>query len=68
MVERFFGDIMVYGTLIYLMVKVLFALIASIVIEREAENEHEKYFIYLLIIIFGLAPGVRNFLRLALGV
>ena len=67
-VERFFGELMVYGTAIYLMVKVLFAMIASVIIEREAETENEKYFIYLLIIIFGLAPGIRNFLRLALGV
>ena len=67
-VERFFGELMVYGTAIYLMIKVLFAMAASIVIEKEAETENEKYFIYLLIIIFGLAPGIRNFLRLALGV
>ncbi len=66
-VERFFGEIMVYGTALYLMVKVLFAILASVIIERESEGENEKYFIYLLIIIFGLAPGIRNFLRLAIG-
>jgi uncharacterized membrane protein len=67
-VERFFSELMVYGTVFFLALKVIFAIIASIVIEKEAENENEKYFIYLLIIIFGLAPGIRNLLRVTLGV
>ncbi len=67
-VERFFSEIMVYGTIIYLFIKVLFAIFASLIIEKEADNENERYFLYLLIIIFGLAPGVRNLLRVTLGV
>ncbi|MEM3369429.1 MAG: DUF63 family protein [Candidatus Micrarchaeia archaeon] len=67
-VERFFSEIIVYGTIIYLFIKVLFAIFASLIIEREAENENERYFLYLLIIIFGLAPGIRNLLRVTLGI
>jgi uncharacterized membrane protein len=67
-VERFFGELIIYGTGIYLAVKVLFAIIASWVIEKESADEHEMNFIYLLIIVFGLAPGLRNILRLIAGV
>lgn len=67
-VERFFSELMVYGTALYLMVKILFVMFASAIIEKEADNENEKYFLYLLIIIFGLAPGIRNMLRITLGV
>lgn len=66
-VERFFGDLIIYGTGIYLAIKVVFAILASWVIEHESSNEHEKNFIYLLVIVFGLAPGVRNLLRLTIG-
>ena len=67
-VERFFSEVIVYGTVFFLALKVIFAIIASIIIEKEAKNENEKYFIYLLIIIFGLAPGIRNMLRVTLAV
>ena len=67
-VERFFRELIVYGTGIYLAVKVLFAIVASWVIEKESADEHEMNFIYLLIIVFGLAPGLRNVLRLIAGV
>lgn len=66
-VERYFGDLIAYGTGIYLLIKIVFAILASWVIERESSNEYEKNFIYLLVIIFGLAPGIRNILRLTVG-
>ncbi|VVB73615.1 Uncharacterised protein [uncultured archaeon] len=67
-VERFFGEVIVYGTGLYLAIKVLFAIVASWVIEKESADGHEMNFIYLLIIVFGLAPGLRNVLRLIAGV
>jgi len=67
-VERFFAEAMVYGTAIYLAIKVLFAMVASWVVEKESADEHEMNFVYLLLIVFGLAPGVRNVLRLIAGV
>ncbi|MCX8202606.1 MAG: DUF63 family protein [Candidatus Micrarchaeota archaeon] len=67
-IERFLSEIITYGTVIYLFAKIAFAVFASYIIEKEAGNENERYFLYLLIIIFGLAPGLRNLLRIALGV
>lgn len=67
-VERFFSELMVYGTIIYLIIKILFAIFACYIVEKETDNENEKYFLYLVLIIFGLAPGIRNMLRITLGV
>jgi uncharacterized membrane protein len=66
-VERFFGDLIAYGTAMYLAVKLLFIIIASRVVEKESEDEYEMNFIYALLIIFGLAPGIRNLLRILVG-
>ncbi|MCS7109424.1 MAG: DUF63 family protein [Candidatus Micrarchaeota archaeon] len=67
-VERFLSETIVYGTFVYLLLKLSFAIFASYIIEREAKDENERCFLYLLIIIFGLAPGIRNLLRITLGV
>lgn len=64
---RFVGGLGDYGMLIFLLIKVIFAIAACYVIERESKDEKEKNFIYLLVIIFGLAPGFRSSLRLLTG-
>jgi len=66
-VERFFGELFAYGTAFYLLVKILFVIFASKIVEKESENEYEMNFIYALLIIFGLAPGIRNLLRILTG-
>ncbi|HQT45228.1 MAG TPA: DUF63 family protein, partial [Candidatus Micrarchaeota archaeon] len=53
--------------LVYLGVKVAFSAIAAYLVCREAEGENELVFILLLLSIFGLAPGIRNLLRITLG-
>jgi len=52
---------------VYYAVKILFATAAVYLIERESETQEEKYFIALLLIIFGLAPGFRDLLRMLVG-
>jgi uncharacterized membrane protein len=66
-VERTIGETLPYGTLFYLLLKLVFVLFAVKVIEQESKDEKEKNFIYTLIIIFGLAPGLRNLLRILVG-
>lgn len=66
-IERAMGDALPYGTAVFLLAKLLFALFAVHVIERQCKDRHERAFIYALIIIFGLAPGIRNALRLLIG-
>jgi len=53
--------------LVYLGVKVAFSALAAYLVCREAEGENELVFILLLLSIFGLAPGLRNLLRITLG-
>lgn len=68
--EHVFGGFLAgfdYGLVIFLVIKVVFALLACYIIERELKNENSKNFIYLLIIVFGLAPGIRDALRLLAG-
>jgi uncharacterized membrane protein len=48
-------------------VKVIFATAAVLIVQREASDEQEKCFILLLLLIFGLAPGVRDLLRMLAG-
>lgn len=55
------------GAIPFLFLKLLFATVACAIIERECKDENEKNFIYLIIIILGLAPGVRNTLRILVG-
>ncbi len=66
-VERFFGDIIIFGTALYFAVKIGFIIFASRIVEKESEDENEMNFIYTLLIIFGLAPGIRNLLRIVIG-
>ncbi|MGB9635115.1 MAG: DUF63 family protein [Candidatus Micrarchaeia archaeon] len=50
----------------FLVLKVILAVLAVEILENE-KNANEKNYICLLIVIFGLAPGVRDLLRLAVG-
>ncbi|RLG19277.1 hypothetical protein DRN67_03145 [Candidatus Micrarchaeota archaeon] len=52
---------------IYFLVKVAFATAAMIAVEKDSENAQEKLYIALLLLIFGLAPGVRDVLRMLAG-
>jgi uncharacterized membrane protein len=58
----FFGETM----LPFLIVKILLSIGIIYFLEKE-KNNNERYYIALLVIIFGLAPGVRNTLRLLCG-
>jgi uncharacterized membrane protein len=58
----FFGDSM----LPFLIIKILLSLGVIYFLEKE-KNQNERYYIALLVIIFGLAPGIRNTLRLVCG-
>jgi uncharacterized membrane protein len=49
-------------------VKVLFSSAAVWIVETSDDRRDEKNYILLLLIIFGLAPGVRDALRLLAGV
>jgi uncharacterized membrane protein len=51
----------------FFIVKVAVATLAMVVLEKESENKEEKLFIALLLLIFGLAPGVRDLLRMLCG-
>ncbi|MEM4389455.1 MAG: DUF63 family protein [Candidatus Micrarchaeia archaeon] len=64
-VGRWIGD--VFGTMFaFYAIKVAFATAACVVLDRE-KDESEKMYILLLLVIFGLAPGVRDVLRLLAG-
>ncbi len=59
----------VFGTMFaFYVVKVLFSTLAVWVVETSDDQRDEKIYILLLLIIFGLAPGVRDALRLLAGV
>lgn len=57
-----FGETM----LPFLLVKIILSIGIIFFLEKE-KNENERNFIALLVIIFGLAPGIRNTLRLICG-
>ena len=69
-VERFFTNLFPFGTIIFFLIKVAVVSLFCYLIEREIKgkrNENGRNFLYTLVIVFGLAPGVRNFLRLLIG-
>jgi uncharacterized membrane protein len=58
-----------FGTMFaFYIVKVLFSTLAVWIVETSDDKRDEKNYILLLLIIFGLAPGVRDALRLLAGV
>jgi len=57
------------GFWIFYLVKVAFAIAAVYLLEKSSDvKEDERYYVMLLLVIFGLAPGVRDSLRLLCGV
>jgi len=59
----------IFGTMFaFYLVKVLFSTFAVWIVETSDDKREEKNYILLLLIIFGLAPGVRDALRLLAGV
>ena len=59
----FFGSMFAFYV-----IKVLFSTLAVYLVESSNDSREEKNYILLLLIIFGLAPGVRDLLRLLAGV
>jgi len=55
------------GFLLYFIVKAAFSFVAAYFICREAQDENERNYLFLLIIVFGLAPGIRDVLRMVCG-
>lgn len=66
-IPAFIGD--VFGTFLpFYILKIAIAFTAALVITNEKQvTNQEKYFITLLLIILGLAPGLRDMLRMAVG-
>ena len=52
---------------VYFLVKVAFATLVMIAVEKDSENRQELFYVALLLLIFGLAPGVRDILRMLAG-
>ncbi len=52
---------------IFFLVKVLIVLIASYILSKEEMKSSEKYYLVLILVIIGLAPGIRNLLRILVG-
>jgi len=58
----------IFGTyLLYFVVKVLFSFFAAYVVEKEKATDEEKNYVLLLLVILGLAPGMRDLLRVVCG-
>ncbi|MBM3229942.1 DUF63 family protein [Candidatus Parvarchaeota archaeon] len=53
--------------LVFFAVKVIFSALVAFLVEKESQDRQEKTFIFLLLVVFGLAPGLRDLLRLATG-
>jgi uncharacterized membrane protein len=59
----------IFGTMFaFYLVKVIFSSLAVYIVETSEDTREEKNYILLLLVIFGLAPGVRDSLRLLAGV
>ena len=57
------------GFWVFYIIKILFAIAAVYFLEKSKDvSSNERYYLMLLLIIFGLAPGVRDILRLLCGV
>ncbi|HEV8289406.1 MAG TPA: DUF63 family protein [Candidatus Norongarragalinales archaeon] len=56
------------GPILFLLVKIAFGIVAVELVRRYSRDAEESTFILLLITIMGLAPGLRDVLRLAAGV
>lgn len=52
---------------VFFLVKVLIISIAAYILSREEMNANEKYYLILILLVMGLAPGTRNLLRIMIG-
>ncbi len=52
---------------VFFIVKILIILIASYVLSTEKIKTSEKYYIVMILLIMGLAPGMRDLLRIMIG-
>jgi len=69
--QHVFGNFLfsVGGPLLFFLVKIAFVYLAVEVFRRETDKKSEaRTYLLLLITIFGLAPGVRDILRITCGV
>ncbi|MEM2947934.1 MAG: DUF63 family protein [Candidatus Anstonellales archaeon] len=55
-----------HGYIAFYLIKIIIAFLAAYLIKNESENE--KNFIATILIVIGLAPGIRDMLRVAAGV
>ena len=56
------------GPIAFYAVKLLFVLFAVYILRKESNNQNEHVYLLLLISILGLAPGMRDALRMLFGV
>ncbi len=56
-----------FGFFLFFLVKASFAAVAAYFVWKEAKDERERNYIFLLLIVFGLAPGLRDLLRMVTG-
>jgi len=59
----FFGSMFAFYV-----IKVLFSILAVYLVESSNDSREDRNYVLLLLIIFGLAPGIRDSLRLLAGV
>ncbi len=60
------GALFIGGFFLFYLVKVGFSAFAGYVVEKDSRGQ-ERDFIILLLVIFGLAPGIRDLLTLVMG-
>ena len=61
--------ISLFGTWFMFVLKLVVVLIVLHVLDKELQNEPEKRtFLKFLVLMLGMAPGLRNFFRLIMGV
>ena len=56
-----------YSFFVFFLVKVLIIVIAAYILSTEKIKISEKYYIILILLVMGLAPGVRDLLRVMIG-
>jgi len=56
------------GFLAFYLLKILLSIIFVYLVDREKIDDFDKNYLLAIALVFGLAPGVRDVLRLAFGV
>lgn len=52
---------------VFFLVKVAIALLAAYILSTEKIKAREKYYAVLILLVIGLAPGMRDLLRIMVG-